>query len=60
MKFESAMTMRGRQRQLGAEAVEERGEHRDDLPEDDRDDDDRDGDDGDRIDHRRLDLARSA
>ena len=46
-----------RQRQLGAEAGEQRRERRDDLPQDDADDDDRDHDDGDGIDHRRLHLA---
>ena len=57
MKFESADDDAGRHRQLGAEAFEEGGEDRDDLPEDDRDHDDGDGDDGDRVDHRRLHLA---
>ena len=50
----------GRQRQLGAEAGEQRREGRDDLPQNDADHDAGDDDDGDRVDHRRLDLARSA
>ena len=45
-----------RQRQLRAEAGEQLGERRDDLPQDRADDDRGDHDDGDRIDHRRLDL----
>ena len=53
------MTIVRRHRKLGAEAREEGGEDRDDLPENDRDDDAGDGDDGDRIDHRRLHLALS-
>ena len=46
-----------RQRQLGAEAGEQAGERRDDLPQNDADDDRGDHDDGDGIDHRRLHLA---
>ena len=49
-----------RQRQLGAEAGEQIGEGRDDLPQNDADHDGRDHDDRDRVDHRRLDLASSA
>ena len=46
-----------RQRQLGAEAGEQVGEGRNDLPQNDADDDGGDDDDRDRIDHRGLDLA---
>ena len=47
----------GRQRQLGAEAGEQLGEGRDDLPQNDGDDQAGDGHDRDRVDHRGLDLA---
>src|ERR1039457_4642921 len=46
-----------RERQLGAEGREQRGERRNDLPQDDEDDDGRDREDGDGVDESRLDLA---
>src|SRR3989304_6082487 len=54
----SAMTTRVGSGRGGAQAGEERGEGRDDLPQNDADDAAGDEDDGDRVDHRRLDLPR--